>query len=95
LPIDLAPDWLRFSRQWYNGFQEMIAMSYMTAIETMPRDLQMPMLKVLDAFQRDMREQLAVRREDFDKLQNTVAQLAEAQKRTEQRIMVVRCLSFL
>ena len=61
-------------------------MSYMTAIETMPRDLQMPMLKVLDAFQRDMREQLAVRREDFDKLQNTVAQLAEAQKRTEQRI---------
>ena len=25
-------------------------MSYMTAIETMPRDLQMPMLKVLDAF---------------------------------------------
>jgi hypothetical protein len=70
-------------------------MSYMTAIETMPRDLQMPMLKVLDAFQRDMREQLAVRREDFDKLQNTVAQLAEAQKRTEQRIMVVRCLSFL
>lgn len=61
-------------------------MSYMTAIETMPRDLQMPLLKVLDAFQRDMREQLAVRREDFDKLQNTVAQLAEAQKRTEQRI---------
>jgi hypothetical protein len=61
-------------------------MSYMTAIETMPRDLQMPMLKVLDAFQRDMREQLAVRREDFDKLQNTVAQLAEAQKRTEQRV---------
>ena len=33
-----------------------------------------------------MREQLAVRREDFDKLQNTVAQLAEAQKRTEQRV---------
>jgi hypothetical protein len=64
----------------------MMAMSYMTAIETMPRDLQMPMLKVLDAFQRDMREQLAVRREDFDKLQNTVAQLAEAQKRTEQRV---------
>ena len=61
-------------------------MSYMTAIESMPRDLQMPMLKVLDAFQRDMREQLAVRRDDFDKLQRTVAQLVEAQNRTEQRV---------
>ncbi len=61
-------------------------MSYITAIETMPGDLQLPMLKVLDAFQRDMREQLAVRREDFDKLQDTVAELAEAQKRTEQRV---------
>jgi hypothetical protein len=44
--------------------EEMSAMSYMTAIEDMPRDLQMPMLKVLDAPQHDMREQPAVRRED-------------------------------
>lgn len=61
-------------------------MSYMTAIETMPRDLQMPMLRVLDAFQRDMREQLAVRREDFDTLQHTVTQLVEAQRQSEVRL---------
>jgi hypothetical protein len=59
-------------------------MSTMTAIEAMPYDLQVPMLKVLDAFQRDLREQLAVRREDFDKLQATVAQLARSQDRTEE-----------
>jgi chromosome segregation ATPase len=61
-------------------------MSTMTAIEAMPYDLQVPMLKVLDAFQRDLREQLAVRREDFDKLQATVAQLARSQDRTEQSV---------
>jgi predicted transcriptional regulator len=64
----------------------MIAMSYMTAIETMPRDLQMPMLKVLDAFQRDMREQLAVRREDFEKLESTVYALGVAQRQSEARL---------
>lgn len=61
-------------------------MSYMTAIETMPRDLQMPMLKVLDAFQRDMREQLAVRREDFEKLESTVYALGVAQRQSEVRL---------
>jgi hypothetical protein len=59
----------------------MIAMSYMTAIETMPRDLQMPMLKVLDAFQRDMREQLAVRRDDFDEFHGITVRPPEAQQR--------------
>ena len=61
-------------------------MSYMTAVETMPRDLQMPMLKVLDAFQRDMREQLAVRREDFEKLESTVYALGVAQRQSEVRL---------
>lgn len=61
-------------------------MSYMTAIETMPRDLQMPMLKVLDAFQRDMREQLAVRREDFEKLEGAVYALSVAQQQSEARL---------
>jgi myosin heavy subunit len=61
-------------------------MSYLTAIETMPSDLQMPMLRVLDAFQRDMREQLAVRREDFEKLESTVYALSVAQKQSEVRL---------
>jgi hypothetical protein len=52
----------------------------------MPRDLQMPMLKVLDAFQRDMREQLAVRREDFEKLESTVYALGVAQRQSEVRL---------
>ncbi len=61
-------------------------MSYMTAVETMPHDLQMPMLKVLDAFQRDMREQLAVRREDLEKLQSTFDALGVAQRQSEVRL---------
>ena len=61
-------------------------MSYVAYVESMPQDLQLPMLKVLDAFQDHMREQLAVRREDFDALRTVVAQLAVAQERTEQRV---------
>ncbi len=59
-------------------------MSYVAIVEDMPQELQLPMLKLLDAFQHDMREQLAVRREDIDGLRDAVTQLAAAQKRTEQ-----------
>ncbi len=61
-------------------------MSYVTAVEEMPRDLQMPMLKAFDAFQRDMHQQLAVRREDFEKLKDTVYSLSVAQKQGEARL---------
>ncbi len=61
-------------------------MSYVAIVEDMPQELQFPMLKLLDAFQHDMREQLAVRREDIDGLRDAVTQLAAAQKRTEQRV---------
>ncbi|MBE2234464.1 MAG: hypothetical protein IAE85_13310 [Anaerolinea sp.] len=61
-------------------------MSYVTAVEEMPRDLQMPMLKAFDAFQRDMHQQLAVRREDFEKLKDAVYALSVAQKQGEARL---------
>ena len=60
--------------------------SYVSIIQDLPQDLQFPMLKLLDAVQRDMRDQLAVRRQDFDELRTEVHGLAEAQKRTEQRL---------
>lgn len=61
-------------------------MSYVAIVEDMPQELQFPMLKLLDALQHDMREQLAVRREDIDELRDAVKQLAVAQERTEQRV---------
>jgi len=60
--------------------------SYVSIIQDLPQDLQFPMLKLLDAVQRDMRDQLAVRRQDFDELRAEVHKLAEAQRRTEQRV---------
>jgi len=61
-------------------------MSYITIIQDLPEDLQMPMIKLLDAVERDLRDQLAVRREDFDELRAAVIGLTEAQKRTEQKV---------
>jgi len=61
-------------------------MSYVSIVQDLPQELQLPMLKLVDAVQRDMRSQLAVRRQDFDELKAVVHELAEAQKRTEQRV---------
>ena len=61
-------------------------MSYVVSISKLPVEMQFPMLEVLEAFRADVREQYAVRREDFDALRAVVADLALAQKRTEQRL---------
>ena len=44
------------------------------------------MLELIETLQRDMREQYAVRRQDFEALSAVVAELAQAQKRAEERL---------
>ncbi|WP_297635893.1 hypothetical protein [Caldilinea sp.] len=44
------------------------------------------MLELIETLQRDMREQYAVRRQDFEALSAAVAELAQAQKRSEERL---------
>lgn len=61
-------------------------MSYAAILEELPAEWRLPMLKLVEAVEQNMREQLAVRREDFDALRETVSELAEAQQRTEQRV---------
>jgi hypothetical protein len=61
-------------------------MSYASILQDLPQELQLPMLRLVEAVQKDLRDQLAVRREDFDELRATVHELAEAQKRTQQQI---------
>ena len=61
-------------------------MSYVAIAQDLPRELQMPILRLVEAVRTDMREELAVRRQDFDELRATVQELAEAQRRTEQRV---------
>ena len=61
-------------------------MTYASALEAAPPELRMPLLRFAEAMEERMREQLAVRREDFDALRNTVYELAEAQRRTELRV---------
>lgn len=59
---------------------------YAEIIENLPQDLQLPMLKLVEAVEKDMREQLAVRRQDFDELRDSVLTLAEAQRQSEARL---------
>jgi len=61
-------------------------MSVVSIVQELPQEMQWPMLRLVEALEKDMRDQLAVRRQDFDDLRATMQELAEAQKRTEQRV---------
>ncbi len=61
-------------------------MSLVAIARRLPEDLQLPMLEFAEALEEDLRAKLAVRREDFEALQAAVRELAEAQRRTEQRL---------
>ncbi len=61
-------------------------MSYVAHVQELPQEWQVPLLKVLEAFESKIHADLAVRRKDFDALRAVVRDLAEAQKHTEQRV---------
>jgi len=61
-------------------------MSYAAAVRKLPQDLQMPMLEFAEAIRESMRAELAVRREDINAVWKAIRDLAEAQKRSEQRL---------
>lgn len=61
-------------------------MSYLTLIQELPRDLQLTMLRLVESVEQNIREQYAVRREDFDALKSVVQDMATSQNRTEQRV---------
>jgi hypothetical protein len=59
---------------------------YVDLLEEFPNELQKPVLRLIDVVMERTREEFAVRREDIDKLTDVIAKLAEAQKRTEERV---------
>ncbi|NUQ39631.1 MAG: hypothetical protein HUU23_17965, partial [Caldilineales bacterium] len=61
-------------------------MSYVSAILDLPQEFQRPVLDAFDAFRHDMRDELAVRREDMQRVERALGDLAKAQARTEQRL---------
>jgi len=65
--------------------------SYNEEIKELPKDVQFPMMKVLDKLRGELMD--TVTKTDFKRLENVVSaladkilELAEAQKRTEQRV---------
>lgn len=61
-------------------------MGYANLISELPSELQMPLLRLVEGIESTMRDELAVRRSDFDELRGTVQELVTAQKRTDQSI---------
>ena len=59
---------------------------YMEIVEEFPIELHKPMLRLADAIMERIRTEFAVRREDFNELRSAIAELAQAQKRTEERV---------
>ena len=60
-------------------------MSYVSILQRLPPELQLPMVEVVEALRKDLRQELAVRREDFVELRAAVRELAEAQRQFEAR----------
>ncbi|MEA2033526.1 MAG: DUF3782 domain-containing protein [Euryarchaeota archaeon] len=59
---------------------------YMEIVEEFPIEFHKPLLRLADAIMERIRTEFAVRREDFDELRSAIAELAQAQKRTEERV---------
>lgn len=57
---------------------------YIEAIEQLPSEIKLPLVKVLELFKEEIAE--TVKRSDFEELKAVVRELAEAQKRTEDEI---------
>jgi len=60
--------------------------SYVQIVQRLPQEWQMTMVELVEAVERQLREQLAVRREDIEALSAEVRKLAQAQKRTEVQV---------
>ena len=60
--------------------------SYAQIIQRLPQEWQMTMVELVEAVEEQLRKQLAVRREDFERLSATVGQLVQAQARTEAQV---------
>ncbi|MGC9084040.1 MAG: hypothetical protein ACP5ME_12805 [Anaerolineae bacterium] len=58
--------------------------SYTQIVRRLPQEFQMTMLELTEAIEQRMREQLAVRREDLERLTAAVDRLSQAQARTEE-----------
>jgi DNA repair exonuclease SbcCD ATPase subunit len=57
---------------------------YLEAIETLPPEIKLSLIKAFELFKEEIAE--TVKRSDFEELKAVVRELAEAQKRTEQRV---------
>lgn len=58
--------------------------SYLEAIEQLPTEVKLPLMKAFELFKEEIAE--TVKKSDFDALKAVVGELAEAQRRTEQRV---------
>jgi hypothetical protein len=61
-------------------------MSYAPILRNLPEELRFTMLELIEAVEENMRDQLAVRREDFDALHTTVREVADVQYQTVERV---------
>jgi myosin heavy subunit len=61
-------------------------MSYVSIITKLPLDVQLPILELIESVEANLRQQLAVRREDFDELQLAIGKLTQAQQASERRL---------
>jgi chromosome segregation ATPase len=60
-------------------------MSIATSVQQLPQDLRLPFLEFAETLEQDLRDKLAVRREDISVLQAVVVDLARGQERAEKR----------
>jgi len=60
--------------------------SYLEIMDEFPAELRKPMLRLIETVLVQLKEEFAVRREDFEEVRTALRELAQAQKRTEERV---------
>jgi hypothetical protein len=63
-----------------------VSESYLEIMDEFPAELRKPLVRLVDIVLLRLREEFAVKREDFEEVRSALRELAEAQKRTEERV---------
>jgi len=63
-----------------------VSESYLEIMDEFPAELRKPLVRLVDIVLLRLREEFAVKREDFAEVRNALRELADAQKRTEERV---------
>ncbi|MFQ6041365.1 MAG: hypothetical protein ACE5PV_10955, partial [Candidatus Poribacteria bacterium] len=59
---------------------------YLEILESIPEELRKPVARLVESVENRLRSEFSVTRQDFERLEHAITDLAQAQERTEKRV---------